>query len=158
MRTAQLISLIVFGFAGLALVAPWLKRLGRADALVVLLSVHVFRVVALFEIQAQHAGYPISNIAVTEIVVGDLLGAAMALLAIVLLRARNRLGILLSWLVILETIADIAVGVHRKILEPLHADVTGIMWLVLVFFVPLMLVTLPLLAWQLIARRKAPLA
>jgi len=157
MRIAQLVSLIAFGLVGLFLIVPWLKRRGRADALIALFSVHLFRVVALFTIQAQRDGYPISNIAVTEIVVGDLLGAAMAALAIVLLRARNRLGVVLSWLVILETIVDIGVGIHRKILEPLHADVTGIMWPVLVVFVPLMLVTLPLLVWQLIARRKEPL-
>jgi hypothetical protein len=157
MRLAQLVSLIVFGLAGLFLIAPWLKRRGRAHALIALLAVHVFRVVVLFEVQAQHNGYPISNTAVTEIVVGDLLGAAMAVVAILLLRARSSFGVILAWLVILETIVDIAVGVHRRIIEPLHADVAGIMWAILVFFVPLMLVTLPLLAWQLIVRRKEPL-
>ncbi|WP_158913351.1 hypothetical protein [Caulobacter sp. S45] len=151
-------SLILFGLAGVFLIAPRLKRLSRADALIALLSVHVFRVVALFVIQAQHDGYRISNIAVTEIVVGDLVGAAIAAVSIALLRKGARLGVLFSWLLILETIVDIAVGVHRKILEPVSVGVTGPLWPVLAFFVPLMIVTLPLLAWQLIARRKEPLA
>ena len=157
MRLVQLASLIVFGLAGLFLLPARLKRLGRADALIALLSVHVFRVLALFTIQAQRDGYPISNIAVTEIVVGDLLGAAIALAGILLLRGGARLGVLLSWLVIVETVVDFAVGIHRKTIEPLKVDVTGPLWPILAFFVPLVIVTLPFLAWQLVARRKEPL-
>jgi hypothetical protein len=43
------------------------------------------------------------------------------------------------------------------LLEPLPAEPTGVLALVLSFFVPLVLVSLPLLTWQLTARRDAPL-
>ncbi|THD57470.1 hypothetical protein [Phenylobacterium sp.] len=158
MRAVQLASLIGFGLAGFFLAAPRLNRLNLADALSLLLSVHVFRVVALFVIQAQHDGYQISNTAVTEIVVGDLAGAAIAAVSIMLLRKGARLGVLLSWLLIFETVIDIAVGIHRKVLEPIRVGVAGPLWPVLAVFVPLMIVTLPLLAWQLITRGKDSLS
>jgi hypothetical protein len=120
-----------------------LRKLKPADALSLLLSVHVFRFLALFVIQAQHDGYQISNTAVTEIVVGDLVGAAIAALSIVLLRKGARLGVLFSWLLILEAVIDIAIGIYRKLREPIRIGVTGPLWPVLAFFVPLMIVTLP---------------
>src|ERR1700761_9373983 len=153
MRFAQLLSLIVFAAASAWYLAPRLKRLERRHALTALLWVHVFRYVALFTISAQHSGYPISDIAVREIVVGDLAGAAIALLAIIMLRARSTLGVLLAWVLSIETILDFAVGVHRKILEPPTADVQGVLWAILAFYVPAVIVSVPLLIWQLYSRQ-----
>jgi hypothetical protein len=158
MRFAQLLSLIVFAVASVWYLAPHLKRLERTQALTLLLWVHVFRYVALFTISAQHSGYPISDAAVREIVVGDLAGAAIALLAIIMLRARSTLGVLLTWLLSIETIVDFAVGVHRKILEPPTAEVQGVLWAVLAFFVPAVIVSVPLLIWQLYSRRDEPVS
>jgi hypothetical protein len=152
MRFAQLLSLVVFTIASLWYVAPFLKRLERTQALTVLIWIHVFRYVALFTISAQHEGYPISDAAVQEIVVGDLAGAAIALLSIILLRARSNAGIFLAWVLSLETILDFAVGIHRKLIEPSTAEVQGVLWAVLAFFVPAVIVSVPLLIWQLYSR------
>jgi hypothetical protein len=156
MRYAQLASLIVFTVASFWYVAPFLKRPERTQALTVLLWIHVFRYVALFTISAQHEGYPISDAALQEIVVGDLTGAAIALVSILLLRARSALGLLLTWALCLETILDFAVGIHRKIIEPSTAEVQGVLWAVLAFFVPAVIVSVPLLLWQLYSRRGEP--
>jgi hypothetical protein len=157
-RLAQFASLFIYGFIARWYVMPWLKALGRADALIVLLWVHVFRYVALFTFSAQHDGYPISDVAAFEIVVGDVAGAALAFGAIIALRYRSYLGLVLSWLLAIETIFDLIIGIHRRILEPLRANVGGVLWLVLVFFVPMIIVSLAMLIWQLYARRGEPLS
>jgi hypothetical protein len=156
MRDAQLASLVVLAVASFWYVAPFLSRLERTQALTVLLWVHVFRYVALFTISAQHNGYPISDAAVQEIVVGDLTGATIALLSILFLRAHSSLGLVLGWVLCLETILDFAVGIHRKIVEPSSAEVQGVLWAVLAFFVPAVIVSVPLLIWQLYSRRGDP--
>src|ERR1700744_1339596 len=97
MRIAQLLTLLVLAVASVWYLAPLLRRLERTQALTVLLWIHVFRYVALFTISAQRDGYPVSDAAVREIVAGDLAGSAIALLAIILLRARSKAGVFLAW-------------------------------------------------------------
>jgi hypothetical protein len=158
MRYAQLGSLVVFAIGFALYAVPALRRSSRANALIALLWIHAFRYVAVLVVPARAAGYPISTTAVREIVAGDVLGAVLALVGIGLLRHKSRAGIAVAWLVLVEMIADVAIGVHRRVIEPLAADPTGSMELVLGFFVPLLIVSLPFLAWQLIARRGQPLA
>jgi hypothetical protein len=78
-------------------VAPWLKRLGRADALIVIATTHLFRYGTLLTYSAQNDGYPISDIAALEAVDGDVTGAVIALAAVGALRYRWSVGIALSW-------------------------------------------------------------
>ena len=156
-RIVQLVSLV--GFAIISLfVLPWLKRTSRANALVALLAAHVGRVSVLFFPAAQAAGYPISNAAVTEAVTGDLLGATLAAAAIIALLRRSRLGIPLTWLLLIETLIDFAAVIHRRVVEPPTVDPSGPLFVVVAIFAPLLLVTLPLLLWQLLARRREPLS
>jgi hypothetical protein len=157
-RIAQFVSLFVFALGAIWYARPLLNKMARADALTALLWIHVFRYTALFAISAQHEGFPISNAAAFEIVAGDLLGATIALLGIFLLRLRWNLGVVFSWLVVLETLADAGFVVHRRAIEPLVAEPTGVLALVLTFLVPLIIVSLPVMVWQLVARRRKPLA
>jgi hypothetical protein len=156
-RIAQLISLCIFALGAIWYARPLLRSMTRADALTALLWIHVFRYTAIFAISAQHEGLQISNTTLYEIVTGDLVGALIALLAIALLRARRGLGVILAWLVVVETLADFAFQAHRRLLEPLLQEPTGVLALVLTFLVPLVIVSLPLLAWQLTVRRNEPL-
>jgi hypothetical protein len=73
--SAQLASLILYVAIAGWYVTPWLKSRSRADALTALLWVHVFRYVALQVFAAQQHGFPISNDAALEIVIGDVAGA-----------------------------------------------------------------------------------
>jgi hypothetical protein len=155
---ANLASLVIYGFLAKWFIAPWLKTLGRADALIALAIVHLFRYVALITFSAQHDGYPISNVAAGEAIVGDVAGAVLALAAIWALRRRWRLGIALSWLLVIETVVDIVVGVRRKSLEPLWGQASGVTWVMLNFYVTLIIVSVPLLVWQLYSRRGERLA
>jgi len=69
--SAQLLSLIVFAAISIWYVVPWLNARSRAEALIALLWVHVFRYVALQAFSAQATGFPISDEGAMEIVVGD---------------------------------------------------------------------------------------
>ncbi|HEY6256238.1 MAG TPA: hypothetical protein VIY51_10650 [Xanthobacteraceae bacterium] len=151
--SAQLLSLVVFGTIARWYVVPWLKGRPRGEALTALLWVQVFRYVALQVFSAQNTGFPISDGGAMEIVVGDVAGAVMAFVAIALIRNRARLAIPLAWLLFAETaydtVSNIAGGVH----EDLMGAASGVTWMILVFFVPMVVVSAVLLVWQLYARR-----
>jgi len=95
---------------------------------------------------------------VTELVVGDLGGALLAAAGIILLRLQSRGGLLVSGLVVIASIVDAAGGAYIRSLEPPRADATGLWWLIFVFFAPLILISLPLIVWQLFTRRGEPLS
>jgi hypothetical protein len=151
--SSQFITLFVLAMVARWYVVPWLNSRPRADALTALLWVHVFRYVALNVFSAQHDGFPISDGGAMEIVVGDVAGAAIAFLAIALLRRRSRLAIPLAWLLALETAYDTVTNIHGGIAEHLMGAASGVTWMILVFFVPAVVVSAALIAWQLYARR-----
>jgi len=155
--SAQLLSLIVLGAIARWYAVPWLKRQPRAEALIALLWVHVFRYVALQVFSAQRDGFPISDGAAMEIVVGDVAGAIMAFLTIALLRRRMRLAIPLAWLLVAETAYDTVSNIHGGVREHLMGAASGVTWFVLVFFVPMVVISVVLLAWQLYSRRSEPI-
>jgi hypothetical protein len=120
--------------------------------------VHVFRYIVLYLYVAQREGYAISDTAVAELVIGDLAGALIAALGIIFLRLRWRLGLALAGLVVIASIADVAGGTYLRSIEPPRPDAAGVWWLIFVFFAPLIVVSLPLIVWQLIIKRDEPLA
>jgi len=150
---AQLVSLAVYIAIARWYVAPWLAKRGRAEALLALLWIHVFRYVALQIFAAQREGFPISIDGATEIVIGDVFGAAVAMTAIILLRRGLRAGIILCWILTVETVGDTVLNIRGGIEEHLMGAATGVVWMILVFFVPAIVVSTGLLAWQLVARR-----
>ncbi len=156
--SSQFLSLIFFGTLATWYAAPWLKARGRADALTVLLWIHVFRYMALQAFSAQRDGFPISNGGLMEIVVGDLIGMAIAFATIVLLRYRVRLAIPLAWVLVAATIYDTVLNIRGGIHEHLMGAAGGVTWLTLGFYVPLLMVSLVLIIWQLYSRRGEALA
>lgn len=157
MLRVQLISIIVYaGFAWMYVV-PWLKKVGKIEGLTALLWVHVFRYCVLYLPVAQREGYPISHTALLEVVVGDLSGAVLAAIAIIVLRLNKSLGLVATGLVIIASVADVAGGFYIRSLEPHRPDAAGVWWMIFVFFAPLVVVTLPLIVWQLFWNRSEPL-
>jgi hypothetical protein len=155
---AQLLSVAVFLTIARWYFVPWTRAQARADALIPLLWIHVFRYVALQAFSAQQAGFPISDAGRDEIVLGDLMGAFLAMAAIVALRHRARTSIPLVYLLVAETLADTVKNVSNGVHEHLIGRANGVTWLVLAFYVPMILVSLGLVVWQLYARRGEPLA
>ena len=151
--SAQLLSLVVFSAIAQWYVSPWLKSRPRADALIALLWVHVFRYVALQVFSAQQTGFPISDGGAMEIVVGDVAGAVIAFVTIALLRHRVRFAVPLAWLLVAETAYDTVSNIQGGVHEHLMGAASGVTWLVLIFFVPIVVVSAVLIAWQLYSRR-----
>jgi hypothetical protein len=150
---AQLFSLLVFATMARWYVAPRLAQLGRADALIPLLWIHAFRYIALQAFSAQRDGFPISDDGLMDIVLGDVGGALLAIGAIFALRHRLRIGIVLAWVLVAETFYDTVSNIHGGMREHLIGASGGVTWLVLAFYVPLVVVSLVMIAWQLHARR-----
>jgi len=153
MVTDLFISLVVYSLIAIWYVAPWLKKLDKRQALTAPLWVHVFRYLALYLLVAQRDGYAISDEVLNAVVIGDLSGAVLALAGIIFLRMRSRLGPIFAALVLIASITDFFVGAYVRSLHGPDPEATGVWWLIFVFFAPLVLVSLPLLGWQLYQRR-----
>jgi hypothetical protein len=113
--------------------------------------------VALQVYSAQRAGFAISDSGANRIVYGDVGGMILALAAIVALRYRSRWSIPLVWLVVGETLFDSVTNVSGGIREHLFGAASGVTWIVVSFYVPLLMVTVGLTVWQLHTRRGEPL-
>ncbi len=150
---AQLLSLFVFATMAAWYAAPRLNARERADALVPLLWVHVFRYLALQAFRAQQDGFPASDAHTLKIVVGDLAGMAIALAALYALRFRSHLGIWLAWLLCAEFVYDTVANIQSGVHEHLFGQSRGVSWVVVGVYVPLLMVTTVLLVWQLYSRR-----
>jgi hypothetical protein len=157
MKQVQLITIVVYAVIAVWYVIPWIRTLSRAQALIALNWVHVFRYSVLYLAIAQREGYAITDRAAAQITIGDLTGAATALLAIVLLRYRFKVGILVTWVLVVATIVDTAVIFRQRGIDPPHGDAQGPWWLIFCFFAPLVMVSVVLLVWQLLVRRHEPL-
>ena len=154
---ASVLSFVVFALAAVWYVAPWLATLRRADALTLLLWIHAFRHVALQIFSAQRFGFAASDTARDQIAGGDVIGMILAVVTIIALRYRMRLAIVLAWAFVLETTADLVSSTIAGIREQLFATASGVTWLILTFYVPLLWVSLGLAVWQLYSRRREPL-
>lgn len=109
--------------------------------------------VALQVFSAQRDGFPISDSGAMEIVIGDVTGAVIAFAAIALLRYRVRLAVPLAWLLALETVYDTITNIQGGVREHLMGAASGVTWMVLTYFVPMVAVSCVLLIWQLYVRR-----
>lgn len=151
---AQLSTMITYVSLARWYVLPWLKGRTLRGALSPLVAVHLFRGLALQLYSAQADGFGISNAARDHNIIGDMLGMALALTALGALRFRLRYAIALVWLLVIETLLDIASGLPTAIKEHAMGSATGVTWLVLVYFAPAVMLSSGLIVWQLIARRR----
>src|SRR5258708_36835232 len=102
----QFASMVVYALIAIWYVVPWLRKHGRAEALIALTWFHVFRYSSPYIFLSQREAYPISDVAAFEIMIGDLIGAAIALVTVILLRRRARLSVVVSCLLVIEALID----------------------------------------------------
>ena len=155
---ASALSFVIFAVMAAWYVAPWLAARRRAEALTALLWVHAFRYVALQIFSAQNFGFAVSNGARDQIAFGDVIGAVLAFGAIVALRYGAGIAAPLVWVFVAESALDLANSTIAGVREELFSTASGVTWLILTFYVPLLWVTLGLIAWQLYSRRAEPFA
>jgi hypothetical protein len=65
------------------------------------------------------------------------------------LRYRGRLAVPLTWLLVAETAYDTVTNIHSGFREHLMGAASDTTWFVLVFYVPMVVVSTVLIAWQL---------
>lgn len=155
---AMVLSFAIFVMMAAWYVAPWLGAQPRAQALTPLLWIHAFRHVALQIFSAQQIGFAVSNSARDQIAFGDVIGTILAVTAIVALRYRVRGAAFLVWVFVAEAAFDLANATGAGVREQLFASASGVTWLILTFYVPLLWVSLGLVIWQLYSRRREPLS
>jgi hypothetical protein len=155
---ASVLSFAMFVTIAVLHVAPWLAAQQRAEALTPLLWVHAFRYVALQIYSAQQFGFTVSDAARDQIATGDVICMALAVISTVALHYRVRMAPVLVWALVAATIVDLVNATIAGVREQLFATASGLTWLILTFYVPLLWVSIGLIAWQLYSRRQEPLA
>ena len=138
-------------------VAPWLRRIGRVDALAPLLWIHVARCVALQIYSAQSAGLPVPDGIRDQIAYGDVLTALLAFVSIILLRYRVSIAVPAVWIMSVVGILDLLNAMAGGIKTEMFDHASGVTWLILTFYVPVLWVTHILIVWQLVSRCGEPL-
>ena len=134
-------------------VVPRLRTLSRARALMALTAVHLGRTLCLELYSSQDAGLKMANAIRDQIVIGDLIGWALALVILFSLHSRLRLSIALLWLLAIETFVDMGLGTVSLIRDGSIGGINGTSWLIVVFYLPIVQVATALSIWQLITRR-----
>ena len=141
-------SFIAWGVVTAGLVLPALRRRGRDEALRPLLVLHSFRFVGLAFLVPGVVSPDLPAAFAEGAAYGDIVAAALALLALVLLP--GRLGIIAAWIFNLWGAADI---LHANY-EGIHLDVQpgqmGAAYFLPTFIVPLFLITHGLMIWLLL--------
>jgi hypothetical protein len=123
-----------------------------------LVLINAFRHVALQIFSAQHFGFAVSDGTRDRIAAGDLIGMALAVVAIVALHYRARVAAFLVWVLVAETALDLVYTTILGIQEHLYATASAVTFLIVAFYVPLLWTSVVLMAWQLYSRRNEPLA
>ena len=124
-----------------------------AAALSIPLWIHAFRNVALQVFSAQRFGFHIPDHLAQQIAWGDVAGGVLALAALWLLRTRSRAAVVVVWLFVVETVADFANASLISVRERTSETASALTWLILNLYVPLLVVSLALVIWQLVSRR-----
>ena len=146
------LSLLAYGLIGFWYVAPRLARLPRELALVPLLWVHAFRIVGgtILAPGAVDAVVPMDFR--TTVGYGDLLTAALALVALVALRTRISVAIPLVWLCVVVGLGDTVNAIAQSMRYSVFNYPLGVNWVIVTLYVPALLVSSLLIIMQLVRR------
>ena len=131
------LSLLVFALLARWLLAPWLARQTRREALFWLTLPHAFRYIGLVFLVPGVVAQPLPSDFANPAAYGDLLTSILALLALVALRTGWKGAIATVWLFNIVGTVDLLNALR-------HLDIVpnlGAAWYIPTFFVPLLLVT-----------------
>ena len=149
----------VFGLLAWSVLAaqylwPWLRTQSRTDALRALLTVHTFRFLGLAFLVPGVVSPDLPTAFAHPAAFGDLVAAALALLAMALLR--GPVGVPLVWVFNVWGAGDLINAVYRGAQSGLQAGQLGAAYFIPTFIVPLLLVTHVLIFMALLRRRSVP--
>jgi hypothetical protein len=153
---AQTITFAALVTAAIWYAAPWMKRHSLATALTAPLWIHALRQVAMQIFSARKFGFDVPLSLAREIAWGDVAGALLALTCLWLLRYRSRWARVVLWIFVVETVVDLVNATIQGIRNEVFTTANGVTWVILNFYVPLLWVTLALIAWRLISPDEVP--
>ena len=145
-----LTSVVVFGIVAVWYVGPYLTKVSRNSALILLLFVHVPRYVGMTLLVA---GMVDPNLPIgfrSSAAYGDLLEAALALVSIFALRGNWRIAVPLVWVTNTWGFVDLLNGVRGVLQLNVPSFNLATFWYVYTFYAPLVLVSHLMIFWVLI--------
>jgi sugar (pentulose or hexulose) kinase len=144
------LSLAAYALIAFWYVTPRLSSVPREVALVPLLWIHAFRIVGgtILAPGAVDAGVP-TDFRVM-IGYGDLATAALALLALIALRARFRGAVALVWLCVVVGTLDTVNAIVQSMRDSVFTYPLGVNWVIVAMYVPALVVSSVLIFMQLL--------
>ena len=144
------LSLVAYALIAAWYVIPRLSERPREAALQPLLWVHVFRVAGgtVLAPGAVAAAVPIAFVRMVGY--GDLITAALALIALAALRARLSGAIALAWTVLVVGMTDTVNAIIQSMRYSVFTHALGVNWVIVTIYVPALLVSSALILWQLL--------
>ena len=144
------LSLVAYALIAAWYVVPRLSERPREAALQPLLWVHAFRVAggAVLAPGAVAAAVPIAFQRLVGY--GDLITAALALIALAALRARLPGAIAVTWTVLVVGMADTINAIIQSMRYSVFNHALGVNWVIVTIYVPALLVSSALILWQLL--------
>jgi len=149
-----ILSLVVFGLLAKWYVLPRLAQYSTRQALIPLLIPHALRHLGLVFLVPGLVVQPLASSFANAAAYGDLVSGLLALLAMVALRARWGLALVLVWMFNIVGTVDLLNALRQAEVVPN----LGTTWFIPTFVVPILLVTHALIFAQLFKARRYTLS
>lgn len=130
-------SLVVWGLIAKWLLAPWLEKMSRHEALFWLTLPHAFRHMGMVFLVPGVVARPLPDDFAPAAAYGDLITGVLALLALIALRANWAGALALVWAFNIVGTVDLLNALRHLEVVPDF----GAVWYIPTFYVPLLLVT-----------------
>src|SRR5262249_30230552 len=150
-------ALVAYSVAALWYVWPRIRPLAPALALVPLVWVHVFRFVGGSILAPGSVGPGVPSEFREMIGYGDMVTAALALIALILLRARGSRAIWFVWFFVAIGLIDTANAVVQSMRFHVFDEPLGVNWVIVTAYVPALLVSSYLIIVELLRARRVAL-
>ena len=145
-----LTSVVVFGIVAVWYVWPYLTKLSRNSALILLLFVHVPRYVGMTLLVPGMVDPKLPREFLSSAAYGDLLEAALALASIFALRSNWRFAVPLVWVTNTWGFVDLLNGVRGVLQLNVPSFNLSTIWYVYTFYAPVVIVSHVMIFWILI--------
>lgn len=149
-------SLMVFTSIAIWYVYPWVKTQEQLSAFVPLIGIHLFRNVGMMALAPGMAASEVSISIYEQMAYGDLISAALALIAIFIIRNQKSMIVALGaiWVFNIFGFLDVLHAMNLAMGNGLADLPMGATWLVGVFYVPMLIVSHIMIFYMLRKRNK----
>jgi hypothetical protein len=146
------LGLIGYALAAWWYLAPRLALVPRRDALQPLLWVHAARVVGGTVLAPAAVGAGVPIVFQRLVGIGDIVTAAIAIIALIMLRYRIAGAIAVVWLLLIFGLLDTIDAIIQSLRYHVFTQPLGVNWVIVTGFVPALLVSSILILVQLVRR------